>query len=132
MTHHRLVHGIVLGVMMALPPVPVQARCVPLGVTREVSRARYVVEAVLEERSEDVATFRVTASWVGEPPSQLAVHLRPRTGLPPGSVGDTYLLLLQGETDELRYDRCGSSRRLSSSSAAIGALRALGLTRAAR
>ena len=129
---HRMTHGIVLCLLVALTPTPASARCVPVGPVYEIRHSRYVVEAIFEARSGDVATFRVVASWLGEPPSRMEVHIPPRRGLPPGDVGQTYLLFLAGEDDELHYSRCGSSGRLSSAEAALEVMRARGLTRTPR
>ena len=114
------------------PSATAHARCGAIGLSADVRRSAFVVEASVV-RGGDPAEFRTVAVWKGSDtaPGTFTLHASYGGPLTPwpraGTEGQVYLVMLSPGRDGLRVRRCGHSGLMNEELRA--ALGALGLTR---
>ena len=115
-----------------LGAAPGLAYCVPISVTEEVARARYVVEARVVSRDAHAAVLEVLAAWKGTPTPRLTVSfVRQTTALRTARPETVLVVFAQGPNDaHLMVYPCGATSALSPELTAQ--LAAAGLTRTPR
>jgi hypothetical protein len=129
--HRRRALALAVGSTLAslLGAAPARAYCVPISLTEEVARARYVVEARVVSLDAHAAVLEVIAAWKGRPTPRLTVSFVRQTVALRTARPDTVLVVFaQGPNDaHLMVYPCGATSALSPELAAE--LAAAGLTR---
>ena len=112
-TRRALITGI--AAVCLLPAAPGLAYCVPISVTEEVARARYVVEARVVSRDAHAAVLEVIAAWKGRPTPRLTVSfVRQTVALRTARPETVLVVFAQGPNDaHLMVYPCGATSALS-------------------
>ena len=115
-----------------LGTAPALGYCVPISLTEEVARARYVVEARVVSLDAHAAVLEVIAAWKGTPSPRLTVSfVRQTVALRTARPETVLVVFAQGPNDaHLMVYPCGATSALSPELTAE--LAAAGLTRTPR
>lgn len=106
----------VLGGLAVLTAVSrAQARCVPIPLSDEIARARYVVEARVSSIDAHAAVLEVLATWKGRPTRTLTVSFARQSHALRSARADTVLVVFaQGPNDaHLLVYPCGATSPLT-------------------